>query len=84
MKTGKIHAADIKKSVRLQRARDFLLERGERGATTMEWILGAMIGNAGATKKELIENGIPVTCTREGKNENGNLIFRYRIEGAAC
>jgi hypothetical protein len=71
-----MHAANADRSERLQRALSALREAGERGLTSMEWILKAQIVAPGTVAPELRKNGYNVTCECEGK------IWRYRLVSA--
>lgn len=68
---GRIHAADLRKSERLQRAYRFLADG--KWHTTRAIQRGANICNPNTAKAELIANGCVVECEQRGK------LFYYRM-----
>lgn len=68
---GKIHAADLRTSPRLQRAYRFLADG--RWHTTRSIQNGASICNPNTAKAELIANGCQVECEQRGR------YFYYRM-----
>ena len=68
---GKIHAADLRTSKRLQRAYFFLFDG--QWHTTREIQNGADICNPNTAKAELIDNGCEVECAQNGR------YFYYRM-----
>ncbi len=79
MRTGKIHAASLEKSPRLQRVLTYLKAMGPRGATTMEIVTGARVAVAGTACSELRSNGIGVECKMEMETGEGTRIYRYTL-----
>jgi hypothetical protein len=68
---GRIHAADLRKSQRLQRAYHFLADG--QWHSTREIQRGAEVCNPNTAKAELIANGCVVECEQRGK------YFFYRM-----
>ncbi|MCE2516233.1 MAG: hypothetical protein J4F41_00065 [Alphaproteobacteria bacterium] len=75
---GKIHAATIQKSPRLQR---LLAALGDGGwHTTRELMLKANVMAVGTCVSELRDNGLTVECRCRGKDSaTGAMIYEYRI-----
>lgn len=72
--TGKIHAATLAASPRLQRVLAFLRERGPAGATTREIVVCAQVCAVNSCVDEIRESGVGIDCTMEGRGR-----FRYRL-----
>lgn len=68
---GRIHAADLRKSKRLQRVYRFL--EGGQWRSTREIQREAEVCNPNTAKAELIANGCNVVCEQRGK------YFYYRM-----
>lgn len=75
-----IHAAHLESSSRLQRVRDFLVERGSAGATTMEIIQKAGVCAVNSIAAELRANGLRVRCEYERETETRSRVHRYWLE----
>ncbi len=76
---GKIHAAVLENSPRLQRVLTYLRAMGPRGATTMEIVIGARVAVAGTAVSELRSNGISVDCKMETEKGGRTRIYRYTL-----
>ncbi len=84
-RTGRIHAARLDRSPRLQLLLALLIERGQRGATTRE-IVVALLGKVVAVNScidELRENGFFIPCESERETDQGGHVYRYRFTGFA-
>lgn len=73
-----IHAADLKKSARLQRVLAFLRDRGQAGATTMDIIRSCSVVAVNSVVSELRVNGYNITATRE-RDDGDTRVYRYRM-----
>ncbi len=75
-----IHAARLETSPRLQRVRDFLVERGSMGATTLEIIRKADVCAVNTAVAELRACGLKIRCEYERETESRSRVFRYKLE----
>jgi hypothetical protein len=76
-RTG-IHAANLAKSPRLQRALK-ALQDNPGGLTTRQWIQVADICACNSVAAELRAAGIPVECSFVGRSVHGSSVFKYRL-----
>jgi hypothetical protein len=76
---GKIHAAKLEASPRLQRVLNFLRLRGKKGATTHEIIEGAHVCAVNSIVDELRENGVLIAGEWVRTHPGGVRAFLYRI-----
>ena len=77
MRTGRIHAAQLSRSPRLQRVLAFLRERAGEGATTMEIIRQANVCAVNTIIQELRENGLLIDG--EWVPAGDAMAYRYRL-----
>ena len=77
MRTGRIHAAQLSRSPRLQRVLAFLRERAAVGATTREIIQKADVCAVNTIIQELRENGF--TIDGEWIPAGEAMAYRYRL-----
>lgn len=77
--TGKIHAARLEASPRLQRVLAFLRIRGSQGATTREIIEHADVCAVNSIIEELRENGLRIDGAYDPRAASGVKAFRYRL-----
>ncbi len=75
-----IHAARLESSPRLQRVRDFLVERGSLGATTLEIALKTNVMSVSTAISELRHEGLRIDCEYERETDTRSRIYRYRLE----
>jgi len=77
-----MNAAHLETSGRLQRVRDFLFSRGERGATSMEIIKECFVVAPSTVvaelRRSLVHEEIP-KAKREKDPATGNVVWRYFI-----
>lgn len=78
---GKMHAARLDKSGRLQRVLAALLAAGPAGITTRDLSRQAEVYAAGTYVSELRANGVRVACECERMTEGGARVYRYRLVG---
>jgi hypothetical protein len=74
-----LHYASLRTSKRLHRALS-ALEEFPGGLTTRQWSRRANICACNSVAAELRAQGIPITCTHEGRTKDGGQVFRYRIK----
>ena len=74
---GTIHFARLSASPRLQRFRDYLLKKGNDGATGLELVAETQTLNPHTSAAELRANGIRVECDYQKTQDNGAKIYRY-------
>lgn len=77
--TGKIHAAKLESSPRLQRVLSFLRVRGAQGATTREIVQHADVCAVNSICDELRVNGFKITGEWV-EVPGGGRAFRYRLD----
>lgn len=82
MRTGKIHAAKLEASPRLQRVLAFLKARGSAGATTREIVVECDVCAVNSIIDELRENGVLIACRAAGRTQDGANVYRYSLEPA--
>jgi phage-related protein len=74
---GKMHAARVADSPRLQSIVDFLRRRGSQGATTWEICQECRALNVSTYASEIRANGYVITTAEESSSEGGRKVFRY-------
>lgn len=76
-----MHAGDPHTSKRLRETLGFLVARGDHGATTLEIHdhTGSMA--PGTDVSALRQSGFQIACRCEGRNSNGNKVYRYTFQG---
>ena len=77
MRTGTIHAANIKKSTRLQA---ILAALKEGPKTTLELSRAAKDCATGTSVSELRHNGFKIRCDFRNRTETGRSIYLYRLQ----
>lgn len=80
---GKSHACNLATSPRLQKVRDFLRERGEVGATTMEIIKNCGVCAVNSIITELRRNGLVIDAHGPALNDQGARVYRYVLMAPA-
>lgn len=78
--SGKIHAAKLETSARLQAVVAYLKKRGAEGATTREIVIACDVCAVNSIVDEIRENGIPVFCKAAGRSQEGANVYRYYLE----
>lgn len=76
------HSANLRTSRRLQKVAVWIYSRTTptSGPTTLEAIQWTGVANMTAAISELRDNGIAVESINAGKNGDGMVVYRYRIE----
>lgn len=77
---GKIHAARLEASPRLQRVLAFLKIRGPAGATTREIVEHARVCAVNSCVDELREGGFQISGEWDRTHQAGEKAFRYRLD----
>ena len=74
-----MHAGKIATSETLQRLRDFLIMRGDKGATSYELTVALELVAVATWVSALRHNGHVIECKCEGKSASGARVYRYRL-----
>jgi hypothetical protein len=78
---GRMHAASVEQSARLQRVLAVLETAGPAGVTSRELRDQADVCAPATYVSELRANGYRITCAYEGISQAGARVYRYRLEG---
>ncbi len=77
---GRMHAARLDRSPRLQRVLAALQAAGPGGITTRELSRAAEVYAAGTFVSELRKNGVQIACAMERTTADGARVYRYRLQ----
>jgi hypothetical protein len=76
-----MHNAKLETSDRLKRLHEFLVKRGEHGATTAEIQEETRSQAVHSDVSELRACGYDIHCAYVGTNEAGRKVYLYRLRG---
>ena len=79
---SKIHAADFRKSVRLRRILNYLLDGWEHYGRDIRNAVDCMALHSDIAELRHPKNGFEIQKIYHGKNENGRQLFAYRMTDA--